>query len=97
MNRDEVIAKLRALQPRLNAEGIARLYLFGSVLYDEAGPESDIDLLFDHDLPKFGLYEYVHLKDVANELMGQKVDLIERSSLHPKLRARVEAEALRIF
>ena len=97
MHRDEVIARLRALKPRLNAEGIARLYLFGSVLRDEAGPDSDVDLFFDHDLPNFGLFDYVGMKLLADELMGRKVDLIERSCLDPKLRARVEAEALRIF
>jgi predicted nucleotidyltransferase len=97
MNREEAIAKLRALQPRLNAEGIARLYLFGSVLHDEAGPESDLDLFFGHDLPRFNILDYVHLKEVANALIGGKVDLIERSCLHPKLRARIEAEAVRVF
>ena len=97
MTREAVVARLRALQPQLTAEGIARLYLFGSVLHDEAGEESDVDLFFDHNLPSFGLLEYAHLKDVASSLMGEKVDLIERSCLHPKLRARVEAEALRIF
>ena len=97
MSREEVIARLRAVRPRLNAEGIARLYLFGSVLFDEAGSESDVDLFFDHDLPKFGILEYVHLKDITNELMGWRVDLIERSCLHPKLRARIEAEAVCIF
>ncbi len=55
MHRDEVIARLRALKPRLNAEGIARLYLFGSVLRDEAGPDfGRRSLFYDHDLPNFG-------------------------------------------
>jgi uncharacterized protein len=97
MNREDVIARLRALRPRLNAEGIKHLYLFGSVLHDEAAADSDADLFFDHNLPKFGLFEYIHLKDLANELMDQEVDLIERSCLHPRLRARIQAEALRIF
>jgi predicted nucleotidyltransferase len=97
MDREEVVARLRALKPRLNAEGIEHLYLFGSVLHDEASLESDVDLFFDHSLPQFGLLDYVHLKNIANELMGRRVDLIERSCLHPKIRARVEAEALRVF
>ena len=48
-------------------------------------------------MPNFGLFDYVGMKLLADELMGRKVDLIERSCLDPKLRARVEAEALRIF
>jgi predicted nucleotidyltransferase len=97
MTREDVVARLRALKPRINADGIEHLYRFGSVLYDEESPESDVDLFFDHNLPQFGLLDYVHLKDIANELMGQKVDLVERSCLQPKIRARVEAEALRVF
>lgn len=97
MIRTALIARLRALQPRLTAEGIARLYLFGSVLHDEAGAGFDVDFFFDHNLPTFGLLEYAHLKDVASTLVGEKIDLIERSCLRPKLRARVEDEALRIF
>ena len=97
MNRDEVIAKLRAVQPRLNAEGVARLYLFGSVLYGEAGPGSDVDLFFESDNPRFNALDYVHVRDVANEILPWKVDLIERSCLHRGIRERVEAEAVRVF
>ena len=97
MDRAAVIARLRDLRPRLTAEGIARLYLFGSMLRDEATAESDIDLLFDHGLAHFGLIEYARLKRLAADLLGHEVDLIERSCLDPLLRARVEAEARRIF
>ena len=97
MNRDEVIAKLRALKPRLNAEGIARLYLFGSVLHNEAGPDSDVDLFFESDNPRFNALDYVHVRGVANEILPWKVDLIERSCLHRGIRERVEAEAVRVF
>jgi predicted nucleotidyltransferase len=36
MNRNEVIAKLQAVEPRLRAHGVAALYLFGSYARDEA-------------------------------------------------------------
>jgi predicted nucleotidyltransferase len=97
MNREEVIARLRALQPRLNAEGIARLYLFGSVLHGEAGPDSDVDLFFESDNPRFNALDYVHVRDFANEILPWNVDLIERSCLHRGIREQVESEALRIF
>jgi predicted nucleotidyltransferase len=45
MRRDEVIAKLKEAEPALKAFGVAALYLFGSHARDEAGPNSDVDVL----------------------------------------------------
>lgn len=45
MNREHLLGKLRALKPWLQERGIARVRLFGSYARDEAGPDSDIDLL----------------------------------------------------
>ena len=97
MMRAEVIATLRSLQPRLNADGIARLYLFGSVLRDGAGPASDVDLYFESDNPRFNALDYVRARQSASELLPWKVDLIERSCLHRAIRDGVGAEAVRIF
>jgi predicted nucleotidyltransferase len=43
----EVIARLQAQHEQLRALGVAQLGLFGSFVRDEAGPESDVDLLID--------------------------------------------------
>jgi predicted nucleotidyltransferase len=47
MPRDEVIAKLKAVEPALRAHGAAALYLFGSYARNEAQPGSDVDVLID--------------------------------------------------
>jgi predicted nucleotidyltransferase len=62
-----------------------------------AGPESDVDLFFENDNPRFNALDYVHVRDVASEILPWKVDLIERSCLHRGIRDRVEAEAIRVF
>ena len=49
MNRDQVIATLRAHEQELKDSGIVRLSLFGSVARGDAGQESDIDLLAAFD------------------------------------------------
>ena len=49
MNRDEILATLRAHEPELKSAGIVRLAVFGSVARDQAGPGSDIDLLAAFD------------------------------------------------
>jgi predicted nucleotidyltransferase len=97
MNREEVIADVRRRQPALEAEGVTHVYLFGSVLHGDAGPASDVDLLFEHKLEDFGLVEYARLKRIAGELLPYPVDFIERSCLDPRVGERVLPEALKIF
>jgi hypothetical protein len=42
MDRNEVIAKLMAVEPQLRARGVGALYLFGSYARDEARQDSSI-------------------------------------------------------
>jgi uncharacterized protein len=97
MDRDEVIAKLRAHESDLHQVGVARLYLFGSVARQEARPDSDVDLFFDTDNPRFSLIELVDVQDCVSEILGAETDVMTRASLHPMLRPGIEAEALRVF
>ena len=47
MTRAELLQKLRDLKPWLAEQGIVNVRLFGSYARDEAGPDSDVDLLVD--------------------------------------------------
>ncbi len=49
MNREQVIATLRAHEPELKAAGVVRLSLFGSTARGDRRPDSDIDLLAAFD------------------------------------------------
>ena len=62
MNRDEVIGFLSLHRQELEERfGVCSLSLFGSMARNEAGPESDVDLLVEfHETP--GLAEYMGLK-----------------------------------
>lgn len=97
MERDDVIAKLRAHEADLQQIGVARLYLFGSVARQDARPDSDVDLFFDTDNPRFSLIELVDVQDRVSDILGTETDVMTRASLHPMLRDRIEAEALRVF
>ena len=97
MDRDDVIATLRAHEADLHRAGVARLYLFGSVARQESRPDSDVDLFFDTDNPRFSLIELVDVQDRVSDILGTATDVMTRSSLHPMLRPRIEAEALRVF
>jgi predicted nucleotidyltransferase len=97
MDRSQVVSLLRAHQTELHGVGVSRLYLFGSVAREQARPDSDVDLFFDTDNPKFSLIELVDLRERVNAILGVNSDVMTRGSLHPLLRRQIEAEALRVF
>ncbi|MFZ1102068.1 MAG: nucleotidyltransferase domain-containing protein [Hyphomicrobiaceae bacterium] len=97
MRRDEAIRRLRTRQADLERLGVQHLYLFGSTARDEAKPESDVDLFFDHPEGSLGLLQLLKIKDATADILGHKADVITRRSLHPVLKARIEASALQVF
>ncbi len=97
MTRDEAINQLQKHQAELRALGVDRLYMFGSTARGEAVDTSDVDLFFDHQRGQLGLYELMDVKEQATKILGRKTDIMTRASLHPALRDRIEASALRVF
>ena len=61
---------------------ITEFSLFGSVVRDDFGPESDVDVLvtFEEDSP-WGLFSMVHMEDELVEIFGRPVDLLTRRSI----------------
>lgn len=74
---------------------IRRLSLFGSVLRDDFGPESDIDILVEFETGHVPGFLRLHAieQELSALLGGRKVDLVTPKSLSPRLRDRVLAEA----
>ncbi len=97
MKRDEAISLLQAHEADLKRLGVQRLYLFGSTARGEAGDDSDVDLFFDHEKGKLGLFELLDVKERAASILGRKADVMTRDSLHPRLRKRIEASAVLVF
>ncbi len=97
MNRAEVIQVLKRHEAELKKLGVEHLFLFGSVARDAAKDDSDIDLFFDHQKGRLGLYELMDVKERAQEILGRSTDIMTRASLHPVLRERIEETALRVF
>ncbi len=97
MERDEAIETLKRHEAELKALGVRHLYMFGSTARGEAKPDSDVDLFFDHERGKLGLFQLMDVKERAAEILGRKADIMTRGSLHPVLRERIEASALQVF
>jgi uncharacterized protein len=97
MQRDEAIATLKRHEAELRRLGVEHLYLFGSTARGEAAEDSDIDLFFDYERGKLGLYELMEVKERASAILGRKADIMTRDSLHKMLRPQIEASALQVF
>jgi uncharacterized protein len=95
MLRDEAIRKLREHEAELRQLGVQHLYLFGSMARGEAGEDSDVDLFFDYEKGKLGLFELMDVKEETT-ILGRKADIMTRDSLHKVLRSRIEASALQV-
>ena len=97
MKRSEALAILKAHEADLKELGVQQLFLFGSTARDKADTDSDVDLFFDHAHGELSLYGLIDIKKKAQELLGRPTDIMTRSSLHPALRAGIEATAVRVF
>jgi predicted nucleotidyltransferase len=61
---------------------IKELSFFGSVLRDDFGPESDIDVMVSFDPDEhWNLWDHYHMREELKELFGRPVDLITRRSI----------------
>jgi predicted nucleotidyltransferase len=99
MNRADVIAKLRAVEPALRAHGVGALYLFGSYARDEARPDSDIDVFVEPANDEFyTLDNYVGTYERLQAVFpGAEVGYSTRKGLSKHVRPSVESHAVRIF
>jgi predicted nucleotidyltransferase len=61
---------------------ITEFAFFGSVLREDFGPESDVDVLVRfEDGAHWTLFDLVHMEDELAEIFGRKVDLVERAGV----------------
>jgi predicted nucleotidyltransferase len=97
MERDEAISRLQQHEADLKRLGVEHLYMFGSTARDEAHHNSDVDLFFDYQKGKLGVFELMDVKEYAARILGRKTDIMTRDSLHKTLRQSIEATAAACF
>ena len=69
----------------LERHGVTKAALFGSALRGRLQPNSDIDLLIELDAD-ISLLGFIELKLELQEALGRNVDLVEYSTIKPRLR-----------
>ena len=97
MKRDEAISRLKQHVADLKRLGVEHLYMFGSTVRGEAKDVSDVDLFFDYQRGKLGLFELMDVKEYAANILGHKTDIMTSDSLHKTLRQQIEETAIRVF
>ena len=97
MKRTDVLQKLRAERENLHERyGVASLALFGSVARDEAGPDSDVDVLVEFSR-SITLFDLVAVQQYLERCLGvRRVDLVPRDSVYPAFRDDILGEALHV-
>ena len=97
MKRTDAITLLQAHEAQLKQLGVLTLYMFGSTAREEAREGSDVDLFFDYDKGKLGLFELMDVKEYTSGILGCKADIMTRDSIHRVLRDEIEASAIRVY
>lgn len=98
MERPIMTAKIKISQELLGdfcrRRGIRKLSLFGSVLRDTFGPQSDVDVLVEFEPDAVvGYFELADMEEELSELLGRKADIRTPAELSKYFRQDVLATA----
>ncbi len=96
MQCEEAMTILRAALPELRSRyAVKDIAIFGSVARNEAGPDSDVDVLIEFEPGQAGGYfKFFELQEDLERRLHQAVDLVTPDALKRQLRERILAEAI---
>lgn len=98
MDRSTALKRLKAHEAELRAMGVTALSLFGSVARDEAGPESDVDLVARIDRERIRtLFDLGGLADHVEQVLKARVDMVTEPIEKPRLAAEVKRDRVHVF
>jgi len=82
--------------PILQGYGVRRVGLFGSCIREEMRENSDIDILVEIE-KDISLLDFVRIKLEIEEVLENRVDLVEYNTIKPLLRERILKEQVVIL
>ena len=93
-----IAALIRDGQARWQAVGVSRVWVFGSVARGEATMASDIDLLIEFSPgAERGLLDLMRAREVFEDLLGRRVDVVTEAALRPPLRKEILEDAVDVL
>lgn len=98
MNKQELIETIRANRPLLDEFSVKSVSVFGSIVRDEARPDSDVDILVEFDPnAKIGFFTFARLQRRLSEVLRRPVDLVTPDALHKSMKTQILKEAVHAF
>ena len=98
MDLREIEARIRGLRPKLAAEGVTHVAMFGSRSRGDHKPDSDLDVLIEVEEGRpFSLLNLIGVQHVIGDEIGLDVNAVMRRSLDPRFRREIEADIRDIF
>ena len=91
---------LAGIRDLCQAHHVLSLHAFGSVLRQEFGPHSDIDLVvvFDRSRGHSAFAQYFDFKEALETLLGREVDLVSGHAVrNPFFQKQVEATKVLLY
>lgn len=98
MNRETIVATIRAEEAALKRAGVKSLALVGSSARGSRRDDSDVDVLIDVvDASRFSLMDRIGVIHLLGDTLGVPVDVSRRDTLNPLVRDRMVVDAIQIF
>jgi predicted nucleotidyltransferase len=102
MDKDSILAQLRAHEAELKAAGIASLSIFGSVARGDATDRSDVDVVvrLSPERSECGFAYFGQLDALTQrlqEILGCPVDIVSEPVRKERLRRAIERDAALAF
>ena len=98
MDKETILATLKAAELLLKEQGVAHAALFGSVARGEQHADSDIDIMVEIDpAVRIGVYGYVTIMNHIKDMFPIPVDVSNRASLKDHVRPSAERDAIFAF
>jgi len=93
MSRSRIVIPEDRIRDFCRRNHISKLALFGSVLRDDFGPDSDVDVLVEFEPGHVPGLAFFAMQAELSALLGRRVDLNTPGFLSRKFRERVVQEA----
>jgi len=95
---EELISILRKHLPELQKRyGVKSLGVFGSYVRGEQRRQSDLDVLVElREDSDISLLDFIELEYYLSDLLGVKVDLVEKAGLKPYIAQQVLKEVVMV-
>ncbi|MGA3309539.1 MAG: nucleotidyltransferase domain-containing protein [Xanthobacteraceae bacterium] len=98
MDKQDILARLRANEAALKASGVSHAALFGSRARGDNRPDSDIDIMVEiaSDV-RMGVFQYVGIVHSIEDMFPVPVDVSNRIAMKSHVRPAAERDAVYAF